>query len=408
MAATRAGVRSGAILTTIGVYLPCVSASAACSFLSAVRSASSASSACRLAQSLGVRRRDVDRHVRSARIDGAQAGEVVVDGARVRRVEILADVEAEDALPRRARDVGEEPLDAVVVESHPVDQRLRFGQAEEARPRIAGLRARRHRAALDEAEAEPGQSVDVRGVLVEAGGEPHAIRKRESHRGDRRGGHLRRERLREADPRRGVESREHQLVRGLGIEREQERAEQRIHSGAMITFAQRSIPAVVRHALRESRRIDPAYVAELLTPSPRRGNVCGARGRARRSSTRWSTSTATTAPTLVRAFAAARFQPRIVEAMQRPLARAAEMVRIRAAVPVAGSASTGGVAYWNAHARELARAEERFGVPPEIIVAIIGVETYLRAQHRQPSRARRAVDARVRLSAPGARSFAAS
>ena len=36
----------------------------------------------------------------------------------------------------------------------------------------------------------------------------------------------------------------------------------------------------------------------------------------------------------------------------------------------------GGVAYWNAHADDLARAEERFGVPAEIVVAIIGVETF--------------------------------
>ena len=40
------------------------------------------------------------------------------------------------------------------------------------------------------------------------------------------------------------------------------------------------------------------------------------------------------------------------------------------------SGSTGGVAFWSAHASDLARAEERYGVPAEIIVAIIGVETF--------------------------------
>ena len=34
-----------------------------------------------------------------------------------------------------------------------------------------------------------------------------------------------------------------------------------------------------------------------------------------------------------------------------------------------------GVAFWKSHRGTLARAEKRFGVPPEIIVAIIGVET---------------------------------
>jgi membrane-bound lytic murein transglycosylase B len=36
----------------------------------------------------------------------------------------------------------------------------------------------------------------------------------------------------------------------------------------------------------------------------------------------------------------------------------------------------GGVQWWNAHADELARAEERYGVPAEIVVAIVGVETF--------------------------------
>lgn len=35
----------------------------------------------------------------------------------------------------------------------------------------------------------------------------------------------------------------------------------------------------------------------------------------------------------------------------------------------------GGVAFWNAHADALERAHRQYGVPPEIIVAIIGVET---------------------------------
>ncbi|HEY3583645.1 MAG TPA: lytic murein transglycosylase B, partial [Casimicrobiaceae bacterium] len=35
-----------------------------------------------------------------------------------------------------------------------------------------------------------------------------------------------------------------------------------------------------------------------------------------------------------------------------------------------------GVAFWQAHATALSRAERDFGVPPEIVVAIIGVETF--------------------------------
>ena len=78
---------------------------------------------------------------------------------------------------------------------------------------------------------------------------------------------------------------------------------------------------------------------------------------------------------LTRAFAAARHQPRIVEAMDRPLLAPPKWHEY--APPfLSPERVAGGVAYWNSHAANLARAEEAFGVPPEIIVAIIGVETY--------------------------------
>ena len=91
-------VRSGAIFTAIGVYLPCRSASAFCSAFSTPSRAVAAFLRLQLAQPSGVRRRNVDGDIRCARIDRAQAGNVVVRGPRVRGVEVLADVEAEDAV----------------------------------------------------------------------------------------------------------------------------------------------------------------------------------------------------------------------------------------------------------------------------------------------------------------------
>jgi membrane-bound lytic murein transglycosylase B len=77
---------------------------------------------------------------------------------------------------------------------------------------------------------------------------------------------------------------------------------------------------------------------------------------------------------LTRAFAAARYRPQIVEAMQRPLLAPPKWFDY--APPLLSKERVnGGVAYWNANAAELDRAEERFGVPPEIVVAIIGIET---------------------------------
>ena len=73
--------------------------------------------------------------------------------------------------------------------------------------------------------------------------------------------------------------------------------------------------------------------------------------------------------------AAARFQPKIVDAMDRPLL-APPKWHDYAPPFLSNERVDGGVKFWRANADALTRAEARFGVPPEIIVAIIGVETF--------------------------------
>src|ERR1700682_6382111 len=77
---------------------------------------------------------------------------------------------------------------------------------------------------------------------------------------------------------------------------------------------------------------------------------------------------------LVRWFAAVKFQPKIVAAMQRPILEPPKWYEY---VPqfLSPERIDGGVAYWRAHEAELARAEREYGVPAEIVVAVIGVET---------------------------------
>jgi len=78
---------------------------------------------------------------------------------------------------------------------------------------------------------------------------------------------------------------------------------------------------------------------------------------------------------LERWLAEARFQPRIVAAMDRPLLVPPKWFEY--APPfLSAERVEGGVKFWRANAEALARAEARFGVPPEIIVSIIGVETF--------------------------------
>ena len=78
---------------------------------------------------------------------------------------------------------------------------------------------------------------------------------------------------------------------------------------------------------------------------------------------------------LRRVFAQAHYQKAIVAAMDRPLREPPKWYEY-APQFLAAPRVDAGVAYWAAHADDLARAEERFGVPAEIIVAILGVETY--------------------------------
>jgi hypothetical protein len=175
------------------------------------------------AQVGGVRRRDVDRHVARVHVDLAQAMQVVVGCALVRRVEVLADVDAQHAAvagEARARDVADQRIDTLVVEAEAVDQRLRLGQPEHSRLWIARLRARRCRADLDETETERGERIDVRAVLVHPRGEADRIRELDPHRLHRAAARAIRDQAAQAKRMCAIERLERQRVRALRIERE--------------------------------------------------------------------------------------------------------------------------------------------------------------------------------------------
>ena len=79
-------------------------------------------------------------------------------------------------------------------------------------------------------------------------------------------------------------------------------------------------------------------------------------------------------PALLRAFRAARPQPGVIAAMDRPLLVPPKWYEY--APPLLAPARVdGGAAFLAAHRATLERAERDFGVPPEVIVAILGVET---------------------------------
>ena len=77
---------------------------------------------------------------------------------------------------------------------------------------------------------------------------------------------------------------------------------------------------------------------------------------------------------LLRAFHAARPQRDVIAAMQQPLLEPPKWYEYSPRF-LSPRRIDGGVSWWNDNAEVLARAEARFGVPAEIVVAIVGVET---------------------------------
>jgi len=70
----------------------------------------------------------------------------------------------------------------------------------------------------------------------------------------------------------------------------------------------------------------------------------------------------------------AEYRKPIIEAMSRPAEKRLNWTEYRN-IFVTPSRIDGGVKFWRDHVDTLEDAEKRFGVPPEIIVAILGVET---------------------------------
>ena len=72
-------------------------------------------------------------------------------------------------------------------------------------------------------------------------------------------------------------------------------------------------------------------------------------------------------------FSNAQFQPQVIEIMQRPY-EAKPWHQYRELF-VTEDRTQAGADFWAKHAQDLQRAEATYGIPPEIVVAIIGVET---------------------------------
>ncbi|SVJ78053.1 Uncharacterised protein [Klebsiella pneumoniae] len=181
------------------------------------------------AQAGRVRRADVDGDVAGVGVDLVQADQVVVDRALHRGIEVLADVDPQHAAILRRTHPRQQVVDAVVVETHAIDDRVGLRQAEQARPGIARLRSRSDGADLDEAETELAEPVDGVAVLVQARGQPHRVGKLQAQHRDRQTGRLGRQQAVQAQAAAGPDQVDGQFVGGFRGQFEQQLAGQGVH-----------------------------------------------------------------------------------------------------------------------------------------------------------------------------------
>ena len=197
--------------------------------------------ALQLAQVLGVRRRDVHRHIAGVGVDFFQAQQVVVGCPFDGRVGVLADVQAQHAgavlVKLRRLHVGHEGVHAAIIKAHAVDDALRLRQAEHARFRIARLRARRDGAHFDGAKTQVGQRIDVGAILVQARGQADRVREGDAHYRARIGCRFAGQ-LRQAQRASAFQGGQGEMVGRFGIHRKQQRAGEGVqeffrHGGAL-------------------------------------------------------------------------------------------------------------------------------------------------------------------------------
>ena len=81
------------------------------------------------------------------------------------------------------------------------------------------------------------------------------------------------------------------------------------------------------------------------------------------------------APSLRRFFSKVRYQQTVVDAMSRPVLEPPKWYEYAPRF-LSSARIDAGVAFWRANTSTLDRAQREFGVEPEVVVAIIGVETF--------------------------------
>jgi hypothetical protein len=123
-----------------------------------------------------------------------------------------------------------------LLKPHPVDHPPILGEAEQARAGIAGLRQRRQRPHLDEAEAEAEHLAEDLRILVEARGQADRVGKGEAGKLDGRGP----DRARRPAGGKQLQRRDRGAVGALGVEREGEGAKEGVERHGSVLSVMRT------------------------------------------------------------------------------------------------------------------------------------------------------------------------
>jgi membrane-bound lytic murein transglycosylase B len=107
----------------------------------------------------------------------------------------------------------------------------------------------------------------------------------------------------------------------------------------------------------------------------KRGTPYGARADVRAFAAEVARDTGLDRARIERSLASARYLPQVVALMSKPFVDPPKWYEYRPPF-LSTERVAGGVAWWGANDDALQRAEAKWGVPPEIVVAIVGIETY--------------------------------
>ncbi len=98
-----------------------------------------------------------------------------------RRVEVFSNIDAKYPFVPGLFELLTQCVDSRIVESHPVDDCLIFGEAEQSGFGVTGLWAWRYSPEFEKAETKPGKSIDRDSILVETGCQSDTVRKLKPH-----------------------------------------------------------------------------------------------------------------------------------------------------------------------------------------------------------------------------------